>query len=252
MVTILAQNVSSPPLGSVAMIAEVGGGRGVVPRRPFRELGAFGLTAVTRGRGAFSTPDALDVEVGAGDAILTLPGLPHSFGPSGEHTWDEVFAIFDGPVFDLLLGLGTLRADRRILSGVDTAGRLREIASRPERQVTELVQLLVDITSSAPVDWVVQARLLLEGELSVPVSGECVATKVGMAYQTFRKRFRSAVGVSPGRYRLRHRVETAKSLLGFTSLSHREIARQLGFSDEFHFSKAFKAVSGVTPSEFRK
>ena len=35
-------------------------------------------------------------------------------------------------------------------------------------------------------------------------------------------------------------------------LSGKEIAEHLGFSDEYHFSKRFKQVTGLPPSEFRR
>ncbi len=44
----------------------------------------------------------------------------------------------------------------------------------------------------------------------------------------------------------------AKRLLTYTALSIKEIAQALGFSDQFRFSKAFKAQTGLPPLAFRE
>jgi AraC-like DNA-binding protein len=35
-------------------------------------------------------------------------------------------------------------------------------------------------------------------------------------------------------------------------MTHREIARTLGYADEFHFSRRFRAQYGVPPRDYRR
>jgi len=44
----------------------------------------------------------------------------------------------------------------------------------------------------------------------------------------------------------------AKKLLKNTGLSVKDIAEQVGFPDPFHFSKSFKALTGISPSQYRE
>jgi len=44
----------------------------------------------------------------------------------------------------------------------------------------------------------------------------------------------------------------AEFLLRHTTLTAKEIALELGVCDAAHFSKCFKAVTGMTPGEFRR
>ena len=101
-------------------------------------------------------------------------------------------------------------------------------------------------------EWLRRARTLLEADLGQPLSGQKVADAVGQGYDSFRKNFAAATGHSPGQYRDLKRLEAARSLLTTTQLTHAAIARSLGFRDEFHFSKRFKAEVGVTPRDFRR
>lgn len=48
------------------------------------------------------------------------------------------------------------------------------------------------------------------------------------------------------------RMEAAKHILETRSLSVKEIAGEVGFSDEAYFSKVFKRRTGYTPTEYRK
>lgn len=47
------------------------------------------------------------------------------------------------------------------------------------------------------------------------------------------------------------RIEEAKRLLRTTSLQGQNISERTGFSDQFYFSKRFKQLTGLTPTEYR-
>ena len=48
------------------------------------------------------------------------------------------------------------------------------------------------------------------------------------------------------------RIEQAKELLCQTELSIKNISIDVGFSDEFYFSRLFKKSVGVSPQHYRK
>jgi AraC family transcriptional regulator len=57
-------------------------------------------------------------------------------------------------------------------------------------------------------------------------------------------------GFSPHQYVREERVSRARLLLAEHRLSLAEIADELGFSDQSHFTRTFRAVAGVTPSRY--
>ena len=63
--------------------------------------------------------------------------------------------------------------------------------------------------------------------------------------------FRSAYGVSLGRFARNARLDSAAMALSTTRLPISQIALDAGFADQSHFTRAFKHLRGMTPAEFR-
>ncbi|MBD2845569.1 response regulator [Paenibacillus sp. IB182496] len=64
-------------------------------------------------------------------------------------------------------------------------------------------------------------------------------------------RFKAYSGVSFSRYIIDKRITTACELLAGTALKIYEIANQVGYTDERHFSKLFTQLKGIGPREYR-
>lgn len=64
--------------------------------------------------------------------------------------------------------------------------------------------------------------------------------------------FKEQYGSSIVSYVLSLRISRAKELLRFTDLSIEEIGAQCGMPDGNYFSRAFRKVEGISPSEYRK
>ena len=84
------------------------------------------------------------------------------------------------------------------------------------------------------------------GELTV--EDLAAGAKLGR-YQLIRS-FRAATGMTPHAYLLNARVNRARDWLR-AGLELAEIAYRLGFADQSHFQRVFKAHAGVTPGHYR-
>jgi AraC family transcriptional regulator, exoenzyme S synthesis regulatory protein ExsA len=68
---------------------------------------------------------------------------------------------------------------------------------------------------------------------------------------SFKRDFRKHYGTSPGKWLMDRRLGRASRLLETTQLSVTEVMFECGFEDPSHFSKAFKAKFGRSPSANR-
>lgn len=68
---------------------------------------------------------------------------------------------------------------------------------------------------------------------------------------TLYRIFRNGLQFSPNHYLCRYRIAQACQMLQM-NMSVKTTSLSCGFTDQFYFSKAFKQLTGVSPSEYRK
>ncbi|TGL88636.1 helix-turn-helix domain-containing protein [Leptospira congkakensis] len=93
---------------------------------------------------------------------------------------------------------------------------------------------------------------LLEGKLDDTIGLGQIAFFTGYSDWHFHRLFKSIQGENVKEYIRRLRLEKAAYELKITNFPILEIAIEAGFLSHEAFSKAFKRVIGITPSEFRK
>lgn len=99
---------------------------------------------------------------------------------------------------------------------------------------------------------VFQAIAYMQKNISVQLTGNQIAQAVFVSPNRLFKHFKAETGITLGAYLDRLILLRASQLLSDPHLSIGEISRQLGFCDQFYFSNRFKALSGQTPSQYRK
>jgi len=95
------------------------------------------------------------------------------------------------------------------------------------------------------------AALLRDRLAEQGLSVEEAADAAGLSPSYFRKLFQLLFGCSPRHYLRNARIQKAKRLMIASSQSVTEIARACGFATVHSFSRAFRTVERVTPTQFR-
>ncbi|MCP1358319.1 helix-turn-helix domain-containing protein [Aneurinibacillus migulanus] len=72
----------------------------------------------------------------------------------------------------------------------------------------------------------------------------------GMSTATFYQQFKHYTSFTPLQYVTQKRMEHAKRLLVSTEMKITEVAKTVGYQDEYYFSRKFKQVVGVSPSSY--
>ena len=111
---------------------------------------------------------------------------------------------------------------------------LPESLTPADRQFVERVNALV-------------CQQIEEGRIDVAA----IATEMAMSMTAFRRRFTALLGDRPQAYIGRLRMERARRLIDeHPELNISEVALKCGFDDKSNFTRAFKHVHGITPSEY--
>jgi AraC-like DNA-binding protein len=79
-----------------------------------------------------------------------------------------------------------------------------------------------------------------------------LADQVSLSRAAFARRFTDAVGEPPLTYLSRWRMTTAARLLRDHNRPLASVAKQIGYTSEFAFAKAFKRDFGIAPGAYRK
>lgn len=119
---------------------------------------------------------------------------------------------------------------------------LREFQPQPDETISDTIALINQI-----VDCIVDDRTITRVDDLV--------RQIGINKRTLQRLFNQYVGVSPKwtiqRYRLHEAAETLAASTGDT-VDWSKLALELGYFDQSHFIKDFKAIIGKTPAEYVK
>ena len=259
------------PVGGLQLAGVLQDNEGINPGA-MRVLGSYALIYITAADGYYADARGVKRDVGAGDVILILPELAHAYGPNPGTAWRHLYFVFSGPQFDLWRKSGLLDPARPVWRAepVDFWARQLEETVRPEKghgrsaalrtlgrflEVLGALLALRDTEARTPADraWLEDGQRLLGGpDARGWLSPQQVAQAVGLSYENFRKQFAMHLGVSPGQFQKRKRIERAQSSIYHGDHTLKQLAEELEFCDVFHFSKVFKQITGATPSVFRR
>ncbi len=92
----------------------------------------------------------------------------------------------------------------------------------------------------------------IEEHLAESVSLAVLAQLVRLSPNYFCRAFSQSFGMPPQRYHTRQRIERAKTLLAERRGSVTDVGLSVGYSEASAFSAAFRRVSGLTPSSYRR
>jgi len=100
--------------------------------------------------------------------------------------------------------------------------------------------------------WLETAKEFLQENFSTPPSLDELATAVGVHPTHLARTFRQFERCTIGDYVRQLRIAHARQKMLTSNEPLVEIALNTGFADQTHFTRSFKRVTGMTPTEFRR
>ncbi|WP_125580390.1 AraC family transcriptional regulator [Levilactobacillus cerevisiae] len=160
--------------------------------------------------------------------------------------------------------------EQTMTQALPTAASVSVWASLPPNQTLSLTQLLTQVshhyfpdTLTTPVapavsrpsptkDIITQTINFVGEHLDEPISLDQAANQVYLSSSYLSRRFKQTLHVNFGDYVLYRKIAQAQAELCLTDADVQQIASNLGFSQTSYFTRAFKRITQVTPSTYRK
>jgi AraC-like DNA-binding protein len=92
----------------------------------------------------------------------------------------------------------------------------------------------------------------IEAHLGEAISLADVAAAAGLSRMHFAAQFKAATGCRPHEYLLRRRVARAQQMMTGSGAALVDVALQVGFQNQAHFTTVFKRLAGQPPDAWRR
>ena len=147
------------------------------------------------------------------------------------------------------LALALVEDDHGRDTALTIARHLVMFLRRPANQTQFSEQLSAQLAQREPIRDVQRWVADNPGD---DLSVDALARRANLSVRQFARAFTAEVGVPPGRYVDRVRLETARRLLEDTGDGVEEIARRCGYGTPESMRRAFLRGVGVGPAEYRR
>ncbi len=211
--------------------------------------------------------------IGAGELLAIPPNASHAYGADEKRPWsiywvhaagaglksllDELGTTVEGPSF--LLGLDPqLTALFEEVIDVLDHGYTSSHLLYASRTLGHLLGLMIWHRqqkwegSPKPRQSMAQSIAYMKRHLHQRLRVADLASLANLSIPHYSALFRKHTGYSPMDYFIRLRMHQACRLLDNTDMSVKEVAATLGYDDPFYFSRLFKALNDISPSDYRQ
>lgn len=225
------------------------------------------LHYVRAGKGVYTYGDQV-YHLTAGDMFLVFPSTLVSYVADDRDPWEYCWVGFNGTEARRMLQETAFSEERPVLhpKNADVLEEsllniYRSSGNTPSADAAMagyLYLFLGKLMEAAPPerpqlevqDYLTQALRFIQHNYAADIQVNGIASYVGISRSQLYRAFMEKFEVSPHAFLKRYRINEACALLRNTGLSVSEVASSVGFNDPLYFSRVFRDVKGVTPTEF--
>lgn len=255
----------------------------LIPPSWFRRLPDFDLWLVCQGRVELRDEQGRITRLGRGSVVCLAPGDVFELRAKPPEPYTNIFVHFDlfdqtgrrltrddvhfpppiGTIPDLAYFESTLR--RMMFLQYHYRDRDPRTTSLVQKELSCLLKgLLFDYDLSSRDETGESGprkshRQMVSSALSriyhhpgSLLSAADLAREFGHSQRHFCRLFRLITGKTPGQTLIEARIDHAKKLLATSAMTITEISESLRYENIFYFSRQFKKVTGLAPTEYRK
>lgn len=232
---------------------------------------------VISGKGILHANDEKDNvtyhHIEAGNGFLIEPGLVNTYSADVKDPWEYIWVEFGGLRAKESMELAGLSHKSPVFHptepeyGLKVLEEMRAILDSPNDSSLELIghlflfiDKLIKYSSSRKKSqggnlsefYVREAVSYIEHNYAKNITIEDIAGKCRLDRSYFGKIFKKVLGQSPQDFLIHYRMAKAADALIIGEQSIGEIGTSVGYPNLLHFSRAFKNIYDMPPSEYRK
>ena len=232
----------------------------------------YQLLYIAAGKAHFHFDDKEQV-VTAGHMVLYRPKEPQKYEYYGEDQTEVYWVHFTGGNVKNILRSYGLTDDKTVFycgSGLDYQNLFRTMINELQMckvNYTEMLEMYLrqifvmlqryflnslKTDNSHVVEEINKATLYFNEHYSEDISIDEYAQNNHVSVSWFIRNFKQCTGSTPMQYILSKRIYNAEILLHDSTYNVTEIAEIVGYDNPLYFSRIFKKVKGISPSEYRK
>ncbi len=214
--------------------------------------------------------------VRTGDILLLPKGISHDYKARPSNPWTIYWVHFHGhhaaefvqhlalPKKDHPSAVMPLGIHSRLAGDFEALLEVREStyninayinAANQLRQIMTHIALLQPLArhkqSGDGLD-IERVHSLMQARIHEQLDLDTLAETVNLSKYHFVKKYKEVTGTTPINHFIQLKIERACHLLDTTNNSINEIAFAVGYEDAYYFSRIFKKLMGVSPSQYRK
>ena len=265
------KRMSQHPLCKMLFLTQIGFA-GATTFRPFKKHSPgnhYLLVYVAKGAGWYSVKGKTYV-VNENDYFVLPYSAAVKLGSSREDPWSIYWAFFTGAqAVDLVTHLmgknnfaprvakplvGRISQFNDILHHLELLENVENLVYANSRFYTFLCSFRLTVLSSrrhAKKDGVIQSIEFMRENIHGNVTLNDLAKSAGLSVSHYCALFKRKTMQSPLNLYTSMKVQRACQLLQNKDQTIKSIAYTLGFFDQYHFSKVFKHVMGISPKHFK-
>ncbi len=232
----------------------------------------FQLLYIAAGKAHFHF-DGKEQIVTAGHMVLYRPKEPQKYEYYGEDQTEVYWVHFTGGNVTNILRSYGLTDDKRVFycgSGLDYQNLFRTMINELQmckenyaemlemylRQIFIMLQRYfinaAKTDNARVVEEIDKAMIYFNEHYSEDISIDEYAQNNHVSVSWFIRNFKHCTGSTPMQYILSKRIYNAEILLQDSTYNITEISEIVGYENPLYFSRIFKKVKGLSPSEYRK
>lgn len=235
---------------------------------------SYALHFVLFGRGTLMTENGKKFALTRGSAFLLYKGEKYSYLPDAKDPWSYTWVEADGDNLDELFTLCGFSRENCCKQLADFDGYIalmRELQNAYDARRTQqmrctayfmlLCSKFIESNSLARSKYQDSQKKRIVRDILIYINNNClsgqlstqtIAKENGISVPTLMRLLNEFVGMSPIDYINAYKISVACEQMQVSDMNASEVAVWSGFDDEKYFSRVFKRIKGMTPTEYRK